>query len=408
VEQPPVGAPTQPERVAAWRFAERATPWLANAIAGGAGALGASGVIAFGIDLYPDNERDVGWAGLALCVVLVAAGLALVVALPTLLESAGVAMVAIGVAGAMAFVVFPRVDSAGDLRPFFAVTIVAWLLGFAFGPARARPLLLALALLMALTWATVEVADVNSASFNPFAPSFTFDGGSSSGDGITLPTGPDGSFSPDTFPSGTDTVPLGSDAFPPGTDLFPPGNDFTIGPRQDPNFGEIGAVSLAFGLVYLIGVALLDARGRRGIATAAVLPGVIAMVDAVTFFGLEAESVVVAGLLSVAAGLFVGTVGTQSHRRFTVWVGAFGATVGAVLLAGKVTDSTTGGGSNSHTASVYGAFAIVFGAAMVAVAVLVARLLREPETGDDQAPASTPSPPSDPSPPPAPTPIELA
>ena len=379
-----MGAPTQPERVAPWRFAERSTPWFANSIAGGAGALGAIGMIAFGTDLYPDNGHDVGWAGLALCVVLVAAGLVLVVALPTLLESAGIAMIAIGVAGAMAFVQFPRVHSPGDLRPFFAVTIVAWLLGFALGPARARPLLLSLALLMALTWATVEVADVNTASRLPFAPSFTIGGSSSSGDGTTFTTNPDGSINPDSFP---------------------PSTDFTFGQPHEPNFGAIGGVSLAFGVVYLIGVAFLDARGRRGIATAAVLPGVIAMVDAVTFFGLEAKSVVVAGLLSVAAGLFVGSVGTHSHRRFTVWVGAFGATVGAVLLAGKVTDSTTSGGSNSHTASVFGAFAIVFGAAMVAVAALVARLLREPRTGDDRAAASTPSPPL---PPPPPTPIELA
>lgn len=375
-----MGAPTQPERVAAWRFAERATPWLANAIAGGAGALGAIGMIAFGIDLYPDNGHDVGWAGLALCVVLIAAGLVLVVALPTLLESAGIAMIAIGVPGAMAFVQFPRVHSPADLRPFFAVTIVAWLLGFTFGPARARPLLLSLALLLALTWATVEVADVNTATLVPFAPSFTFGTGSSSSS-TTFTTNPDGSINPNSFP---------------------PSTDFTIGQPQKPNFGEIGEVSLAFGVVYLIGVALLDARGRRGIATAAVLPGVIAMVDAVTFLGVEAKSVVVAGLLSVAAGLFVGSVGTQSHRRFTVWVGAFGATVGAVLLAAKVTDSTTSGGSNSHTASVFGAFAIVFGAVMVAVAALVARLLREPETGEDRAAVSTPSPPS------PTTPIELA
>ncbi|MDQ1534379.1 MAG: hypothetical protein QOF28_2140 [Actinomycetota bacterium] len=393
MEQPPVGAHTHPERVASWRFAERATPWLANAIAGGAGALGAVGVIAFGIDLYPDNRHDVGWAGLALCVVLVAAGLVLVVALPTLLESAGIAMIAIGVPGAMAFVQFPRVHSPDDLRPFFAVTIVAWLLGFAFGPARARPLLLSLALLLALTWATVEVADVNTASRVPFAPSFTFGSGSGSGSssgGSTFTTNPDGSINPDSFP---------------------PSTDFAIGTPQEPNFGEIGGVSLAFGVVYLFGVALLDARGRRGIATAAVLPGVIAMVDAVIFFGAEAKSIVVAGLLSVAAGLYVGSVGTQSHRRFTVWVGAFGATVGAVLLAGKVTDSTTSGGSNSHAASVFGAFAIVFGAAMVAVAVLVARLLREPQTGDDRAASSTSSPPPDPPPPPPPpppTPIELA
>jgi hypothetical protein len=383
VDQPPVGAPTQPERVAQWRFAERATPWLATGIAGGAGALVAIGMIAFGIDLYPDNGHGVGWAGFALCVVLIAAGLALVVALPTLLESAGIAMIAIGVFGAMAFVQFPRVHSVDDLRPFFAVTIVAWLLGFAFGPARARPLLLSLALLMGLIWATAEVGDANTVRL-PFATSFTFDGRSRSSAGSTFTTNPDGSINPDSFP---------------------PSTELTVGQPRQPNYGELGGVALAFGVVSLIGVAFLDTRGRRGIATAAVLPGILAMLEAVSFLSAEAKSVVVAGLLSVAAGLFVGAVGTRSHRRFTVWVGAFGATVGAVVLAGKVTDSATSGGSNSHAASVFGAFAIVFGAAMVGVAALVARLLREPKTGDDPAAASAPS---GPPPPPAPAPIELA
>ena len=345
-------------------------------------------MIAFGIDLYPDNGHGVGWAGLALCVVLVAAGLVLVVALPTLLESAGIAMIAIGVLGAMAFVQLPRVHSPDDLRPFFAVTIVAWLLGFAFGPARARPLLLSLALLMALTWATVEVADTNTASRRAVRRR-------RSRSTVVRASAP----APPSRRTRTGrSIPTRSHRAP----ISRSGNRRSPTSARSAEFRSRSASSTS------IGVALLDARGRRGIATAAVIPGVIAMVDAVTFFGLEAKSLVVTGLLSVAAGLFVGSVGTRSHRRFTVWVGAFGATVGAVLLAGKVTDSTTSGGSNSHAASVFGAFAIVFGAAMVAVAALFARFLREPQTGDDPAAASTPSPPSDPPPPPPPTPIELA
>jgi drug/metabolite transporter (DMT)-like permease len=109
------------------------------------------------------------------------------------------------------------------------------------------------------------------------------------------------------------------------------------------------------------------------------------MVDTVIFFGTKANNVVVAGLLSVAAGLFVGAVGAQSHRRFTVWFGAFGATVGAVILATKIADSATDSGSNSHAGSVFGVFLLLFGAAMVGVAALAARALREPTTGDQPA-----------------------
>src|SRR4051812_15964171 len=126
-----------------WRVERRATPWLANAIAGGAGVLVSIGVIAFGVDLYPHDSHGPGWAGFAFCAVAVAVGLVMVDRLPTLLESTGVAMVAIGVAAAMGFVQLPRVHEVADLRLFFAVTIVAWIIAFAVGPAKARPLLLA-------------------------------------------------------------------------------------------------------------------------------------------------------------------------------------------------------------------------------------------------------------------------
>lgn len=352
-----------------WRVERRATPWLANAIAGGAGVLVSFGVIGFGGDLYPHDGHGPGWAGFAFCALAVVVGLVLVDRLPTLLESTGVAMVAIGIVAAMGFVQFPRVHAVADLRLFFAVTIVAWILAFAVGPAKGRPLLLALALLMALSWATTEVADWN-ANTNFLFGVTTPRSLSSSGNGVTV--NPDGTFAPD--------------------DSTPP-EDFE--PPHSPDYGALGAVSLGFGVVYLLGVAVLDSRGRRGIATAAVIPGVVAMVDMVSFFSAKADSIVVGGLLSVAAGLFVGAVGTQSQRRFTVWMGAFGATVGAVLLTGKIADSTTSSGSGSHAGSVFGAVTIVFGVVMVVVAVFVARALREPTTGDDPPPSELLPPPAE-------------
>jgi hypothetical protein len=343
----------------AWRAERRATPWLANAIAGGAGLLVVIGVIGFGGDLYPDHGHGPGWGGLVLCALAAAIGLVLIDRLPTVLQSTGVAMVAVGIAAAVGFVQLPRVHGVTDLRLFFALTIVAWLAAFAAGPAKGRPLLLALALLMGLTWATVEVADVSSNSnflFGMASPGRS----SSVGNGFTV--GPDGILTPDSSA---------------------PNGDFSFDQPREPNFGALGAVSVAFGVVYLVGVAVLDSRGQRGLATAAVIPGVVAMIDTVAFFGEKANNVVVAGLLSVAAGLFVGAVGAQSHRRFTVWIGAFGATVGALVLTFKITDSTTNSGNGSHAASVFGAFTILFGAAMVGVAVLAARALSEPAGGDD-------------------------
>ena len=191
-----------PTATVGWRAAQRATPWLANAIAGGAGVLISVGVIAFGIDLYPDGSRGPGWAGFAFCVVAVVVGLVLVDRLPTLLESAGVAMVAIGIAAAMAFVQLPRVHDVADLRLFFAVTIVAWIVAFAVGPAKARPLLLALALLVGLAWATIEVSNLSSSTDFPFGVGTSI--GPSSSDSSSSSGSGSGSTSTDSRSAPTD------------------------------------------------------------------------------------------------------------------------------------------------------------------------------------------------------------
>jgi hypothetical protein len=134
--------------------------------------------------------------------------------------------------------------------------------------------------------------------------------------------------------------------------------------------------------VYLLAVALLDTRGKRGLATSFVVPGVLALVNAVSYLSVEAESVYAAGALSVVAGLFCGTVGTRGTRRFTVWAGALFATVGAVLFAGQITESTVSDRGDNGPLT-FGLFALLFGAVMIGVALVVARLLREPPEGDD-------------------------
>jgi hypothetical protein len=376
VEQPPATPAWTPPGAAStvtdsaraqWPLERRGTPWFANAIAGDSGALVAIGVIAIGGDVYPKNGHGPGWAGAGLSVALIVAGLFAFRLLPPLLHAAGVAMVAIGIASAMGFIQFPGVHHVADLRVFFAVTIAAWFIAFAVGPTKARPILLSLALLLGLTWATVEVADVNLGSLSPFPVTSSASASGSIGAGSSV-----------TY-SSNDTLP--ADGTYPTTFRRP----------SKPNWGQLGGVSLAFAAVYLLGVAVLDARGRRGLATAAVLPGVIALVAAIVFFSAQARSLWVTGLVSVAAGLFCGSVGAQAHRRFTVWTGAFISTVGALFLTGKIADSTTNnsGAGNSHTATVFGLFTIIFGVVMIVVAMLVARLLRESMQGDAAVPPST-------------------
>ncbi|MDQ1520192.1 MAG: hypothetical protein QOI55_1265 [Actinomycetota bacterium] len=338
-----------------WRAERRGTPWFGHAIAAGGGALVAIGVVAIGGDVYPNGSDDPGWIGALLCLALIVVAAVALPRVPSAVRSACVAAIAIAVPGGVGFIFFPGVNGLGDVRPFFAVTIVLWLLAFVLGPTRGRTLFFGLALLLAFSWALTEVADVGSAPFfvPPFASSFSSSLDSSSGSGTTQ-------FGDSTAPSPFVTE------------------------TSKPNWGEMGGVAGGFAAVYLLGVVLLDARGRRGIATAAVLPGVVALVLAVVFLGTEAKSVVVAGLLSVTAGLFCGSVGAQSHRRFTVWTGAFLATVGALLLTGKIADAATNDSNGDNAATIFGLCTIAFGAVMVGVALLVGRVLREPPTGDDE------------------------
>ncbi len=363
---------TEPIAVAApdWRTERRGTPWLGHAIAGGGGALVAAGVITIGADVYPDSGDDPGWVGALLCLAMVVVSVVLLPRVPALVRSALVATVAIGIAGTAGFLLFPGVDGVDDLRGFFVLTIAAWVIAFLVPPTRGRTLLLGLALVLAFTWALVEVADVPS--FFPVPSITSFESGPSFGSDAPSIIGDD------TF----DESPFGDDTF----DESPFDDDFSsFDEPGEPNWGALGVVAAVFGVAYLLAVAMLDGRARAGTATAFVVPGVIALVLAIYFFGLGANNAAVAGAASVAAGLFCGAVGTQSHRRFTVWTGAFLATLGAVLFAGQITDSAIDDGGE-HGAVVFGVTAIAFGAAMVVVASGTARLLREPIDGDDEPP----------------------
>jgi hypothetical protein len=360
----PLATPATDATSGDWRSERRGTPWLGHAIAGGGGALVAAGVVAIGADLSPDASDDPGWAGALLCVALVVVSIVALARVPALVRSALIATVAVGILGAAGFLLLPGVHGVDDLRGFFALTITACVVAFLAPPTRGRTLLLGLALVLAFSWALAEVADFSS--FSPFPIVTSVD--SSSGATLDSITG--------------DSI-VGDDSFtesPFTADLSSPSD----GP-DEPNWGELGIVAAVFGVVYLLAVALLDARGRAGTATAFVVPGVVAISLAVYFFGVEANNAAVAGAVSVAAGLFCGAVGTQSHRRFTVWTGAFLATIGAALLAGQLTSSTVDDG-DANGATVFGITAIVFGAAMVAVAIVTARFLREPTDGDDEPP----------------------
>jgi hypothetical protein len=150
---------------------------------------------------------------------------------------------------------------------------------------------------------------------------------------------------------------------------------------EEPDWGAVGIASLLVAGTYWAGVALLDRRGMQGVATAAIVPATLALPFGLVMLGVELEEIVAIGVLTSAAGVLVGWSGIAGRRRFTVWFGAFVATVGVLLVAGDVTDRTIGD-DDENGGVIFGVIAMAFGAAAAAGAVFLGRALGEPEHGD--------------------------
>jgi hypothetical protein len=138
--------------------------------------------------------------------------------------------------------------------------------------------------------------------------------------------------------------------------------------------GTIAAISFFFGLGYYLIAFALDRRGKHGPATALVYPAFSAMATGILAWGPDIHEGGT-GVLAIVAGLAICWYGGRYGRRITCFAGAAGVVAGIFVLMDKATtDSTTAGISF-----------IVIGAAVVVLAVLLARGLREPDDMDPQA-----------------------
>ncbi len=95
---------------------------------------------------------------------------------------------------------------------------------------------------------------------------------------------------------------------------------FASSPVDDKSW-QIGGMSAAIAVIYLGGLALLDRRGLRGLATAFVLPGVLALATGVSALGDASNHAWIGGILALAAGVGLGLIGQGTQRRFTAWTG---------------------------------------------------------------------------------------
>jgi len=259
---------------------ERPSPTIRGSLAAAAGVLAMIGLIAIAID---SNDSDTNVIGIVLGLIAVGAGHGILVALPTRVRPAGVALITLGTAAAL-FFLFDDVDSPSLLLFLLAA---AYLGQWVLGPARGATVLLTLGLLSAWAFLLDLVA-----------------GDSSSGSSISVS---DVSVPDSAFTNGDDTV---------------------------------SYVSLIIGIGLLFATRTLDGKKFHGTATSAVIVGDIAFLVGV--FGVVStfDDDAAGSIFIIIAGLVLAFVGAGGTRRFTTWLGGVGVLVGLLSLLTTAIDLT--------------------------------------------------------------------
>jgi hypothetical protein len=391
-----------------WLQGERPRPELPALVgaAGGLVLLAGMFVLLEGLD-----QETIRVGGLALSLIGLVVGLVLMsVEARGALRNAGVTLAA-GAGAPLAFfvVVDPeKVGGKGDVVVAALLTAVVWALLFVLSPARGHGLFLGLTLFglwfgavfqttpqslffpfTAVSAATTREPEIPPVVVEPPVVSIP-----SIPDrpvpSLTVPTLPEREMVPFPEPS-TETIPFPTFEFPepPPTqqehvEESPPEQSLgaatpmsTSQPIDDEGEPPIApaVVSILFGILYLLGAAVLDRWRLARLASAVVAVGAPVLAFGVLFVGPRHGGTAV-GIAAVALGLFLLALGIGGEgRRFSAWAGAGVLAGGAV---GAVADSFEGPGSGDAVAM------LVIGAALVAAGWLVSDLerpdgvLREP------------------------------
>lgn len=283
------------------RGRRRAEPRMSIAVAGAGCALAVLGVLLVAGDTGASDGGDFNKVpGIILSALVVAAGFfVLAGAERGALATAGSVAAALGVPPLMFFL---TVDT-NDLPPYSTeailfVSTIAWLVTYAIGPGRGRPLFLGAGLLgvwASLLQLTEELFDAPYLVFGYFA--------------------------------GLGTDPSFEDGF-------------GAGPINAPDATTIGILSLALGAGYLFLTRWLDRHGHHGVATPfalATIPplfvGTFALADELEQAGT--------GLLLLAIGVGLAYHGATVWRRGTTWIGGALTVLGAAIFLGDMTDDVT-------------------------------------------------------------------
>ncbi|HWJ64432.1 MAG TPA: hypothetical protein VNS19_20840 [Acidimicrobiales bacterium] len=404
---PPPAPPTEPQAEAPthsnWRAliaptepvdSPRPAPTLASMVAVGGGLLAAGGLFSLLGELDGYDQRVVG---LAISLLFVALGVAIsVLNRSSRAAAGGVALSILAVipftlyifANADLFDLFSDEGPTGDpwsgvrwtVTLMLGTAAVLWLAGYLFVPTRRYGAYLGAALvaIWLIPLFNLQLSAIEDA-VGSFGPVTTFN---------TIPSDPgfDSGFGDPTFddPSFEDDFGQFDEDFGQFDEDFGQfDEDVSAFEEPDDPSTRMGVVSLVFGAAYLGFAGWRDRKGDARMATAALVPAIIALYAGssllaahIGWFGR--------GLLGLLVGGAVLAVGLRGKRRASSWIGLFLATVALGSLVVEPFDESP---------RAVGAVLTVLG---VAIALAVGRTASGPR---DPAAGPAPEPPAPPAPP---------
>src|SRR5262245_44613529 len=320
-------APNGGMRYLGWRAERRPRAGFAHVLGAVAGAFVVIATVAFVSAIDNDDPQA---PGIVLSLVLLALALAIGWFGTGPLRSAATTMAVGAVPLLWTFAIYGDGGShgRGDVRALLLLSIASYVALYLLAWTRGRAVLLAIALVLIVVWVAFEVAGSGSSLF-----------------GATT-----------SVPSFGATTTNASDT-----------SDATR------------AVVMALGLVYLLAGGLLDARRLAGIATSFLVVGTVSATVGGVSLGAQ-DSTLVAGIVAALIGGSAGVIGAAAGRRGTTWLGVVILFGGAVAIFSDLAPDGAGG---------VGALALAFAAVIGGAAWLLARVLGEPDDGDDGAAVPT-------------------
>jgi hypothetical protein len=326
-----------------WRVQRRPRPGFAHVLGAAAGAFVVVAVVAFVVEATDDDPTVPGVVFNAL---LVAFALLVGFRMPGPIRSACVTAIVLGVPLVWFFALFG--DGGGersDTRGLYLLTLACYLVLYLLTWTRGRAIFLAGVLIFFASWISFEVAGDSNSGVIPFQSEISG-------------TSDNGAFGFDTDSS-----------------------DF-VGDADDTT-DETAAAALVVGLVFLGAGLVLDRRRYEGAATPFIAVGAIETIAGAVVLGGN-QSVLLGGLLAVAAGTIVGLVAARGdRRRATTWIGVLTVFGGLVAVLVDIAPSSAAG---------VGGIAFGFAAVLGVLAWWLAPILGEPDDGDETTPPS-PTPP---------------